>query len=82
MAGFAVPDALDFSAIDFASATKQYSGNSAGGTLTLSDGTNSASILLLGNYMPNSFNLTPETGGTGTVVTDPPLTSSVIASSH
>jgi hypothetical protein len=72
---------LDFSAIDFASATKQYSGNSAGGTLTLSDGTNSASILLLGNY--TAFNLNPETGGgTGTVVTDPPLTSSVIASSH
>jgi hypothetical protein len=51
--------------------------------LTLSDGTNSASILLLGNYAAGSFNLNPETGGgTGTVVTDPPLTSSVIASSH
>ena len=50
VAGFAVPDAFDLSAINFASATKQYSGNTSSGTLTVGDGTHSASILLLGNY--------------------------------
>jgi len=75
VAGFAVPDIFDFSAIAFASATKQYVGNTSGGTLTVSDGTNSASILLLGNYSLASFNLGPESGGTGTVVTDPPVSS-------
>jgi hypothetical protein len=40
------------------------------------DITHSASILLLGNYSLASFNLNPEAGGgTGTVVTDPPVTS-------
>jgi autotransporter passenger strand-loop-strand repeat protein len=74
VAGFAVPDAFDLSAINFASATKQYSGNTSSGTLTVSDGTHSASILLLGNYTVASFNLGAETGGgSGTVVTDPPL---------
>jgi autotransporter passenger strand-loop-strand repeat protein len=81
VAGFAVPDMFDLSAINFASATKQYSGNASSGTLTIGDGTHSASILLLGNYSLASFNLGAESGGgTGTVVTDPPVTSnSVIA---
>ncbi len=83
VAGFAAPDQIDFSDINFATANKHYSGTALSGTLTVDDGTNSASILLLGNYTAGSFNLNPETGGgTGTVVTDPPLTSSVIASSH
>jgi len=43
----------------------------------VSDGTHSASILLLGNYTAASFNLGAESGGgTGTVVTDPPVTNS------
>jgi autotransporter passenger strand-loop-strand repeat protein len=81
VAGFAVPDAFDLSAIKFASATKQYSGNASSGTLTVGDGTHSASILLIGNYSLASFHLGAESGGgTGTVVTDPPVSSnSVIA---
>jgi hypothetical protein len=84
VAGFAVPDMVDFSAVAFASATKQYVGDTSSGTLTIGDGTHSASILLLGNYSLASFNLGPESGGgTGTVVTDPPVSSnSVIAPSH
>jgi autotransporter passenger strand-loop-strand repeat protein len=71
VAGFAVPDEVDLSAVNFASATKQYSGNASSGTLTVSDGTHSASILLLGNYTVASFHLGPESGGgAGTVVTD------------
>jgi autotransporter passenger strand-loop-strand repeat protein len=84
VAGFAVPDMFDLSAINFASATKQYSGNTSSGTLTVGDGTHSASILLLGNYSLASFNLGAETGGaTGTVVTDPPVSGSgAIAPPH
>jgi autotransporter passenger strand-loop-strand repeat protein len=74
VAGFAAPDALNLSAIKFASATKDYLGDTSSGTLTVSDGTHSASILLLGNYTLASFNLGAETGGgSGTVVTDAPL---------
>jgi hypothetical protein len=74
VAGFGVPDQFDFSLINFASATSGYSDNTSSDTLTLSDGTHSASILLLGNYSPGLFQLNPEIGGgTGTVVTDPPL---------
>ena len=48
-------------------------GNTSSGTLTVNDGTHSASILLLGNYTAASFNLGKEGGGgTGTVVTDLP----------
>jgi large repetitive protein len=59
-------------------------GPESSGTLTVGDGSHSASILLLGNYSLASFHLGAETGGgTGTVVTDPPLTGgSVIAPPH
>jgi autotransporter passenger strand-loop-strand repeat protein len=78
VAGFAVPDEFDLSAVNFATATKSYSGNASSGTLTVTDGTNAVSILLLGNYSLASFNLTSEGGGgTGTIVTDPPPGSAV-----
>jgi autotransporter passenger strand-loop-strand repeat protein len=74
VAGFAQPDAFDLSAVNFASATKQYAGDTSSGTLPVGDGTNSVSLVLLGNYTAASFNLGPESGGgTGTVVADPPL---------
>jgi autotransporter passenger strand-loop-strand repeat protein len=84
VAGFAVPDVIDLSDINFASAAKEYVGNASSGTLTVSDGTHSASVLLLGNYSLASFNLGAESGGgTGTVVTDPPLTNSAfLAGAH
>jgi hypothetical protein len=52
--------------------------------LTVTDGTNSASIQLIGNYTAASFDLGAEAGGgTGTVVTDPPVAgNSVIATPH
>jgi hypothetical protein len=53
-------------------ATKEYVGNASSGTLTVNDGTNFVSLLLLGNYTAASFNLGAEGGGTGTIVTDPP----------
>jgi hypothetical protein len=41
--GFASSDTIDLSAINFVSATKQYSGNTSSGTLTVGDGTQSVS---------------------------------------
>jgi autotransporter passenger strand-loop-strand repeat protein len=77
VAGFAVPDTFDLAAVNFASASKQF--NSATDTLTVTDGTHSVSIELIGHYSVNSFNLNPEAGGgTGTVVTDPPAAASVV----
>jgi hypothetical protein len=67
-----MPDAFDLSAVDFATATASYSGTSSSGTLTVTDGSNSVSILLLGNYLATTFAVGPESGGAGTVVTDPP----------
>jgi hypothetical protein len=73
VAGFGVPDAFDLSAVNFASATKDYVGDTSSGTLTVSDGTNFVSLMLLGNYTAGSFHLAPEGGGgSGTIVTDLP----------
>ena len=63
VAGFAVSDAFDVSEITFPTATQQYSGNASSGTLTVNDGTNSVSLLLLGNYGSASFTLGAESGG-------------------
>jgi hypothetical protein len=71
VSGFGIPDMFDLAAVNFASATKQF--NSATDTLTVTDGTHAVSIQLIGSYTSNSFNLTSEGGGSGTVVTDPPV---------
>jgi len=58
VSGFAGQDAIDLSGIAFdAQTTLGYSPNSnnTGGTLSLTDGTQSAKIALLGNYMASSF---------------------------
>jgi hypothetical protein len=71
--------------VNFASATKCYSGDASSGTLTVDDGTNSVSLLLLGNYTAGSFALGAESGGaTGTLVTEQPsgLVGSLAAPQH
>ena len=50
VAGFGMPNKFDLSQVNFASATKSYSGNTSSGTLTVSDRTHSVSLLLLGQY--------------------------------
>ncbi len=71
VAGFTVPDAIDLTAVNYASATTlSYTSNTSGGTLTVTDGTHSVSLLLIGNYTAGSFSLS--SGSTGTVVSDPP----------
>ena len=71
VAGFAVPDTFDLAAVNFASASASF--NSATDVLTVTDGAHSVSIELIGNYAAGNFNLKPESGGTGTLVVDPPI---------
>ena len=55
-----------------ASASIAYSGNNSPGTLTVSDGTHTASIAMLGNYSLANFTASSDGHG-GTSVVDPPL---------
>jgi hypothetical protein len=50
--------------------------NNSVGTLTISDGTHAANILLLGQYMASQFHITNDGSG-GTLVTDPPATTPI-----
>jgi large repetitive protein len=51
-----------------ATATVGYSGNNSPGTLTVSDGTHTANIALLGNYLASSF-VASSDGHGGTLIT-------------
>jgi choice-of-anchor C domain-containing protein len=76
VAGLAGQDTLDLRDINPATVqTPTYSGSSTGGILTVTDGTNTAKISLLGNYLASSF-VTSSDGNGGTAVIDPLLISS------
>jgi hypothetical protein len=69
--GFGAGDAIDLKDIGFgASTTLAYAANAAGtgGTLTVSDGTHTASLALLGQYAAAGFQETSDSGA-GTVIT-------------
>ncbi len=69
----AAGDVIDLADITAgANATIAYSGNNSPGTLTVSDGTHTASIALLGNYSLANFTASSDGQG-GTSVIDPPL---------
>ncbi|HLH98031.1 MAG TPA: NF038122 family metalloprotease [Xanthobacteraceae bacterium] len=73
IAGLNQQNRLDLSDINFATIqTPMFSGDSAQGTLEVSDGTHMAALTLLGNYMASSFVATSDGHG-GTIITDPPL---------
>jgi hypothetical protein len=73
VSGLAGADALDLADISYgAKTTATFSGNTIGGTLTVTDGTHTAKILLQGNYLTSSWTLSGDGHG-GTVVVDPPL---------
>ena len=67
-----------------AGATVSYTGNNSPGKLTVSDGTNTANIMLSGNYSLGNFIVSSDGNG-GTLLVDPPLPSAqgseVLASS-
>jgi hypothetical protein len=69
----AIGDVIDLADIS-AGATISYSGNSSPGTLTVSDGTHTAHLALLGNYSPANFTASSDSHG-GTSVVDPPISS-------
>jgi len=81
-----VTEELDLRDISFGSATNetftQLSPTS--GTLTVTDGTHTANLALLGQYSATNFSLSSD--GNGTIVTDPPLVGSAghpqLAGSH
>jgi hypothetical protein len=64
VSGFGVGDALDLTGVSAAAATRVFNA----GTLTVSDGTNSAGFVLTGSYSTSDFVLAPDGHG-GTRVT-------------
>jgi hypothetical protein len=73
ISGFGGPDQMDLGDIAFsATTTLAYASNasSGGGTLIVSDGTNTANIALVGSYTVSSFALSSDGHG-GTLITDP-----------
>jgi hypothetical protein len=71
-------DTIDFADINFASVQSPgYSGNSSGSTLTVTDGTHTAAIVLLGNYLASTF-VASSDGHGGTSVVDPPANSNLV----
>jgi hypothetical protein len=73
VSGLTAADALDMSDIKFgANTTATFSGNIDGGTLAVTDGSDTAQIALLGNYTTSGWTLSSDGNG-GTLVVDPPL---------
>ena len=63
-------DTIDFADIDPTKVqAPSYSGDISGGTLSVTDGTHSANIALLGNYLASSF-VTSSDGHGGTNVVE------------
>jgi probable HAF family extracellular repeat protein len=76
VAGMFGQDTIDFADINPATVGQpSYSGTSSGGTLSVTDGSHSANIALLGNYLASSF-VASSDGHGGTNVIDPPLSAS------
>jgi hypothetical protein len=74
VAGMTASDSIDFADINFATIqTPTFNGTSSGGTLHVTDGTHTANIALLGNYMASTFVASSEGHG-GTSVVDPLIT--------
>jgi hypothetical protein len=72
VAGMTGQDTIDFADIDPARVQPpSYTGDTSGGTLNVTDGTHSANIALLGNYMASVF-VAQSDGHGGTSVVDPP----------
>ena len=75
ISGFGVPGSLDLRDIAFSSATTLgfvEAGDNLSGTLTVSDGTHTANIALLGQYVAGNFTKQSDGNG-GTLITDPPV---------
>ena len=73
VSGVAGSDALDMVDIAFHTGMQAtFTGNTSGGTLSVTDGTHSAAITLVGDYTHSGWTVTNDGAG-GTRVVDPPL---------
>ena len=71
VSGLAGTDALDLADVSYGANTQAtFLGNTNGGTLTVTDGTHTANIALVGNYLSSTWDLSSDGNG-GTVVVDP-----------
>lgn len=72
VAGMSGQNTIDFSDINFTTPqAPSYSGTSSGGTLTLSDGSHTANVALIGNYLASAF-VASSDGHGGTAVMQVP----------
>ena len=77
ISGLTGADAIDFSGFAYSVNVKAtYSGDAAGGALTVTDGTKTARIALSGNYLSSTWTLSNDGKG-GTSVVDPTLPAGV-----
>ena len=75
ISGLTGSDSLDLADVSYgANTTASFAGNASGGTLTVTNGTETANIALLGDYLTSGWTLSSDGHG-GTVVVDPPLNS-------
>jgi large repetitive protein len=71
ISGLAGSDAIDLTNVSFsASTTASFLGNTDGGTLTITDGTHTSDITLVGNYLQSTWDISSDGNG-GTTVVDP-----------
>jgi len=71
VAGMSGQDTLDLADINFSTLQNPtFSGTSTGGVLTVTDGSHTANIALLGNYIASTFTVSSDGHG-GTFVVDP-----------
>jgi hypothetical protein len=72
VAGMTGQDTIDFADIDPTKVhAPSFSGTSSSGTLSVTDGTHTANIILLGNHLASTF-VASSDGHGGTSVIDPP----------
>jgi hypothetical protein len=71
ISGLSGSDALDLADVRFGANTEAtFLGNAEGGTLTVTDGTNTANVALVGDYLSSNWDLSSDGSG-GTIVVDP-----------
>jgi hypothetical protein len=71
VSGLAGSDAIDLADVSYGSSTQvTFLGNDSGGTLTITNGTQTANIALVGDYLSSNWTLTSDGDG-GTTVVDP-----------
>jgi T5SS/PEP-CTERM-associated repeat protein len=73
-------DEIDLKDINFNSGSFTESFDQASDTITMSDGTNSATLHFVGSYVAENFKFSSD-GGSGTLLIDPPVPSGVHGSS-